>query len=84
MVLNERDIRLLGEEFNNVIWEPYVSNRKLKSKVWRYVVCPYVFGNLVSRRYVKCTLCEQPIYWMGSTSNISGHFKRKHKGEVVL
>lgn len=79
MVLNQRDLRALGAEFENVSWEPYTSNRKLKSKVWRYVVCPYVFGNLVSRRYVKCTLCGEPVYWMGSTSNISGHFKRWHK-----
>lgn len=79
MVLNKKTIKDIEEEFANLRWEPYVSSRKLKSKVWRYILCPYVFGNLVSRRYVRCRMCNDPIYWMGSTSNLTRHFKSKHK-----
>ena len=83
MVLTRHTIQDLQEEFGNLHWEPYVSKRKLKAKVWNHVLCPYVFGNLVSRRYVRCCICNQPVYWMGSTSNLKVHFKRNHPETVT-
>lgn len=83
MVLNRKTLDDLQEEFGNLEWQPYVSSRKLKAEVWKYVLCPYVFGNLVSRRYARCSICAGPVYWMGSTSNLKVHFKRNHPDTVI-
>jgi hypothetical protein len=79
MVLTRENLEAIRREYSeNLTWEPYESKRKLKSAVWKYVLCPYVFGNLITRRFVLCTKCGDPIYWLGSTSNLKVHFKRNH------